>query len=49
MTTVGSGKYTYELIQDWPKRLPERLWVLSAPWLLIHETGFTHFSVRTLR
>jgi len=31
MTTVGSGKYTYELIQDWPKLPPgEALGVVSS-------------------
>ena len=31
MTTVGSGKYTYELIQDWPKLPPgEVLGVVSS-------------------
>jgi uncharacterized protein YjiK len=31
MTTVGSGKYTYELIQDWPKLPPgESLGVVSS-------------------
>jgi DNA-binding beta-propeller fold protein YncE len=31
MTTVGSGKYTYELIQDWPKLPPgEALGIVST-------------------
>jgi hypothetical protein len=31
MATVGTGKYTYELVEDWA-RLPEG-WVLAKPVL----------------
>ena len=49
MTTAGTGKYTYELIQDWPK-LPEvSPSASSAPWPPTPRTGSTYSSGRTRR
>ena len=47
MATVGTGKYTYTLIQDWAKLPPGETFAMVARSPPTHRIGFTPSSART--